>query len=48
MTMAILKVTQSQSFILSLEGRFWERPHGCQIDPPTGILELSTKFFLTI
>ena len=28
--------------------RFLEKPHGCQIDPPTGILELSTEFFLTI
>ena len=48
MTMAILKVTESQSFILSLEARFLEKPRGCQIDPLTAILELSTEFFLTI
>ena len=46
--MTILKVTKSQSFILSLEDRFLEKLHGRQVDPPTAILELSTKFFLTI
>ena len=43
--MIILKVTKNQDFNISLEGTFFEKPQGGQIDPPA-ILGLKFQYYL--